>query len=280
MHQFPFDPPGDRSTPRRAPADPFGTPRPVVAPPPPPPGSRPTGRRSGPEPATGPAAWIALSCAVAALIVVPVALWLIGGIDLRLFLTLALAGALDVTAVVLAMRVWRHPQRRQRTAALTAGVLAVCSLLAWAVLGWQCWQQVDEQRDRNAGWAYDCVAGSDLDACDRLYVAAQTSPEQQRTAETCGGRGDDIRPERRCGQMTIGPEGTLVVAENDELEPRTYGDSVELDRLWDACEDGDAAACDTLYQASPLGSDYEAFGQTCAHRNPARTLTCVEAAAG
>lgn len=278
MPQIPFDPPSDRSTPRWAPADPFGEPRPVVAPAPSPTTSRLTGRRSTP----GPAPWIALACAIAALIAVPVTLWLVRGIDLRLFCALALAGALDVIAVVLTLRAWRRPERsrRQRAAALAAGVLAACSLLGWVVIGWQCWQQVNEQRDRNAGWAHACVAGSDLDACDRLYVAAQTTPDQQRTAESCGDRGDDIRPEHRCGQMTIGPGGTLVVADNDELEPRNYGDDEAMDRLWDACDVGDAAACDSLYQASPLGSDYETFGRTCAHRHPARTLTCVDAAAG
>lgn len=46
----------------------------------------------------------------------------------------------------------------------------------------------------------------------------------------------------------------------------TYGDDPVLDALWDQCEAGDGAACDDLYWDSPLGSDYEEFGDTCAGR--------------
>ncbi len=47
----------------------------------------------------------------------------------------------------------------------------------------------------------------------------------------------------------------------------SYGDSAELDALWDACEGGDMAACDDLYRDSPTGSDYERFGDTCGDRS-------------
>jgi hypothetical protein len=46
----------------------------------------------------------------------------------------------------------------------------------------------------------------------------------------------------------------------------THGDDVELDALWDACADGDDAACDELYLESPIGSAYEAFGDSCGGR--------------
>lgn len=46
----------------------------------------------------------------------------------------------------------------------------------------------------------------------------------------------------------------------------TYGDNPTLDALWDACADGDGAACDTLYQISEIGSEYERFGGTCGDR--------------
>ncbi|MEJ6489720.1 DUF4190 domain-containing protein [Leucobacter sp. USCH14] len=41
----------------------------------------------------------------------------------------------------------------------------------------------------------------------------------------------------------------------------TYGDDAHLDRLWDACDAGDDDACSDLYWESPLGSEYEEFGQ-------------------
>ena len=46
----------------------------------------------------------------------------------------------------------------------------------------------------------------------------------------------------------------------------SYGDDPELDVLWDACEAGDDVACDDLYWESPLGSEYESFGLSCAGR--------------
>lgn len=50
---------------------------------------------------------------------------------------------------------------------------------------------------------------------------------------------------------------------------RSYGEDAELDRLWDACAEGSAVACDDLYSESPLGSEYEEFGDTCGGRFPA-----------
>lgn len=46
----------------------------------------------------------------------------------------------------------------------------------------------------------------------------------------------------------------------------TYGDDATLDGLWDACEGGDMEACDNLFRESPLGSEYEDFGNTCGNR--------------
>ena len=47
----------------------------------------------------------------------------------------------------------------------------------------------------------------------------------------------------------------------------TYGDDPALDRMWDACEGGEMQACDDLFFESPVGSDYEAFGNSCGRRN-------------
>jgi S1-C subfamily serine protease len=47
----------------------------------------------------------------------------------------------------------------------------------------------------------------------------------------------------------------------------TYGDHPMLDELWDLCEAGDYQSCDDLWYLSPVGSDYERFGDTCGDRN-------------
>ncbi|MEE6281773.1 hypothetical protein [Georgenia sp. MJ170] len=68
--------------------------------------------------------------------------------------------------------------------------------------------------------------------------------------------------------------GALVFAATSifsSLETTTLGDDPSLDLLWDECAGGDAAACDDLYWESPLGSDYEEFGDTCGDRQPVGT---------
>ncbi len=63
----------------------------------------------------------------------------------------------------------------------------------------------------------------------------------------------------------------------DGLEdgPQSYGDDAELDALYDACAGGDGQACDDLFFQSPLGSEYEDFGNTCGGRG--FEVTCADA---
>ena len=60
------------------------------------------------------------------------------------------------------------------------------------------------------------------------------------------------------------------------LGGEAYGDDPALDALWDACEAGDAQACDDLYMDSPLGSEYEEFGGSCGGRFPGTDQYCTE----
>ncbi|GIG53556.1 DUF4190 domain-containing protein [Demequina activiva] len=67
--------------------------------------------------------------------------------------------------------------------------------------------------------------------------------------------------------------------ENDPFfsDAQTYGDNAELDALWDQCAAGDDGACDELYNASPIGSEYEEFGDTCGERGrPVDQLWCEQ----
>ncbi len=59
-------------------------------------------------------------------------------------------------------------------------------------------------------------------------------------------------------------------------EPFAFGDDPELDVLYTACADGDFVACDDLYFASPIGSEYEAFALTCGDRGADTSVSCVE----
>lgn len=81
------------------------------------------------------------------------------------------------------------------------------------------------------------------------------------------------------GEQTIGVSYTAehLAATIDEIvsDPTTtepdcdllsYGGDPDLDRLWDLCDEGRYWACDSLYERSEPGSDYEDFGATCGDR--------------
>jgi hypothetical protein len=53
--------------------------------------------------------------------------------------------------------------------------------------------------------------------------------------------------------------------------PTGLGDDAALDELAQSCHDGDLLACDHLYLQSPVDSDYEDYGDTCAGRQDAGT---------
>ena len=62
--------------------------------------------------------------------------------------------------------------------------------------------------------------------------------------------------------VELGPDAELALTD----VPWTLGDDPALDRLWQGCEGGSGAACDQLFDESPVGSDYEEFGVSCGRR--------------
>jgi hypothetical protein len=59
------------------------------------------------------------------------------------------------------------------------------------------------------------------------------------------------------------------------------GSDPMFDRLAQQCADGSMRACDELYDASPAGSRYESFADSCAGRQPRNTnIYCVTAFRG
>ncbi len=72
-------------------------------------------------------------------------------------------------------------------------------------------------------------------------------------------------------------DGDSTTTTEDDGAPsdgEEYGDDPELDALYDDCEDGDMAACDTLFFDSPIDSEYEAFAETCGGRTEASGGLC------
>ena len=92
---------------------------------------------------------------------------------------------------------------------------------------------------------WDGCAALDFAACDELFFEAPVDSGYMHFAAFCG--------------------FDLAIAEGNTCVSRFigYGDNPELDALYDECAAGDLAACDTLYDQSTYGSDYEAFAVSC-----------------
>lgn len=88
-------------------------------------------------------------------------------------------------------------------------------------------------------------------ACDELYWQSPSGSTEEAFGRSCGGATDD-----GYGDCSAALGGAPYE------EPMSRGDSRFLDMLWDACEAGDAEACDALFMDSPSGSEYEAFAQS------------------
>lgn len=105
---------------------------------------------------------------------------------------------------------------------------------------------------------YTACGEGDWQACDDLYRSAPVDSDYFAYADTCG------------GQWEAGTTTFCVEAMNeDEPEPTdlTNAEIIYFEALKGACAAEDWAACDDLYLESPIGSDYETFGDTCGGRN-------------
>lgn len=96
----------------------------------------------------------------------------------------------------------------------------------------------------------------DFAACDDLYLESPAGSIYLEFGDTCGYRND---PSGFCEELYGGPARSAAYGD--------YGSDSFLDRLWDECEAGDFISCDDLYDESPVGSEYEYFGDTCGYRN-------------
>lgn len=123
-----------------------------------------------------------------------------------------------------------------------------------------------DDADLDALW--DACGGGDGAACDELYWVSPVGSEYEDYGNTCGDRIKDgaFSCEEAIGGAVGTPTGDAMF----------YGDDAYLDGLWDACADGDGVACDDLYWESPIGSEYEDYGDTCGFRYTEGPSSCAE----
>lgn len=135
--------------------------------------------------------------------------------------------------------------------------------------------------------AQSCYDG-DLVACDELWEQSEEGSDYRQFGDTCAGRqppNTGIWCEDAFGSG--GPEPTTPLTEPtvppisvetpDGIpaagqQPSDLGDDPVLDGLAQSCYVGDMNACDELYDTAPIGSEYRAYGDTCAGRQSAGTL--------
>jgi hypothetical protein len=105
-----------------------------------------------------------------------------------------------------------------------------------------------------------CGAGN-MQACDDLYTTSPPGSEYESYGDTCGNRND---PGAYCTELYPATGASYRTA-----KAQTYGDSAQLDALWDDCGTTGGAACDELSSEAAQGTGYEHYGLTCGNRGDA-----------
>lgn len=137
---------------------------------------------------------------------------------------------------------------------------------------------VAEVQQRWAGRLDDVQAGCYVDRV-LAEVGAVALEDETVLAPSQVGRLTDIRVD--CigidNLAAVGSTTTAALDPDDTWlanQPMARGDDPQLDLLWVACEDGDGAACDQLFDRAVPGSEYEEFALTCGGRT--RELVCAD----
>lgn len=154
--------------------------------------------------------------------------------------------ALAVVPLVLGIVGLRRTKRngtQGRGLAIAGIILGALEIVGWIAFAIVVAFVINSYSGRIDTLRSECTAGQ-MTSCDDLYQESLPDSADEDFGWTCG--------ERTSGGGNCVLNGAVA-----------YGDSAELDALWDACEGGDMAACDTLYASSPQGSEYAEFGDTC-----------------
>ncbi|WP_282944283.1 DUF4190 domain-containing protein [Cellulomonas endometrii] len=154
-------------------------------------------------------------------------------------------GVIPIVLGVIGLRRTKQKGTQGKGLAIAGIVLGSLAILASIAIGVAIFLGITAHNERMDDLRSDCESG-EMAACDDLYQESTPGSDDEDFGWTCGDRTDG-----GAGCTAIDPTRF------------TYGDDEALDALWDACESGDAAACDELYSSAPSGSDYEEFGATC-----------------
>jgi len=116
-----------------------------------------------------------------------------------------------------------------------------------------------------------CAVDAVVEELDLSWSDVERALEESGDLNSLTSGTDEMSPAGlECfGELTFEDLVLIGGGSDDDLfgsDASSYGDDPELDALWDACEAGDDVACDDLYWESPLGSEYESFGLSCAGR--------------
>ena len=171
------------------------------------------------------------------------------GVQLGLAVATALIGvALAVLAVLAPSTRWYRSGERRAAERVIAGVLARPAAGR------------DDVAGRGVGWAVAAAVLAVATVGAAALVVGGVSED-----------GDESRDDGLFGSGTGVDAGPIPVDESDsEYDP-------DFHELAEDCQDGDLDACDSLYLQTPVGSDYEQYGQTCGGRTDEEFYgTCAE----
>ncbi len=115
--------------------------------------------------------------------------------------------------------------------------------------------------------------GSDVDTIEAkctLKFIAENSDDFGRTL-MIGNGPNDVTLMLNAAEECFDAETFAFLQGDAGTGPQNYGDDAGFDLLYDACGEGDEAACDLLYWRTSINSEYSNFAAGCAGRSDGLT---------
>lgn len=114
----------------------------------------------------------------------------------------------------------------------------------------------------------DSGTGDNASDVDPIDVTGEIGDSAVVTPDGPAPKTADERPD----SFVVNDDGVVVPKSGELIEQ--YGSTPILDHLHDSCVDGFLTDCDSLYFASPPGTDYELMAITCGGRGTEHYGTC------